>query len=206
MKKIVSLVLAMVFVFGVLGACAEEGFVLRGGIRFGDDEKTIREKETWQPIDGEHVFQYEGNLLDIPCEVTYLYDVNGQMQSVVYFFGKTDENGNLMLDSDKWMNMLAALVTKYGMPCYGEPAKRYQDRIAKDLTASLVSAEGMERTWFETYFNDDHRIWYGRSWLIPNGETSVLINLSISGNTEDNDSVLCTLCYWLYTEAGALSE
>ena len=129
MKRIIGLLLVVCFSIAFsYSSLAEDDrlcdFPLRSGIFFGDDIKTVREKESLGEdgineedraiFDNADMIEFNTyssiDLAGIKAEVIYYFDQNDQLIQLMYFFGSG-------LSGSEYDMLYKSLISKYGQPC-----------------------------------------------------------------------------------------
>lgn len=106
---VVALILTMICSF----ACAEDGFVLRNGIVFGDTIDDIVEKETVLKRTNDNSFKFTGRIAgfdDSECE--FYFDDEGKLESMLYSFDCYSKDTT----TSDYKTLYDSLVRKYGKP------------------------------------------------------------------------------------------
>ena len=94
MKRVTSLVLVCILLFGCLSGAIAEDFQLRNGIQFGDDLETVKSKETLTIQDGStdktNKVWFDGKIAGIEGSVRYDFDEEtGKLIEMLYIFDET---------------------------------------------------------------------------------------------------------------------
>lgn len=205
MKKVTSILIALICLMSTLSAYAETdiGFILRGGICFGDDPQTVGERETWMPINGNHIFKYEGTLAGMPGMVTYWYDKE-QLHQVLYCLGtKYDSDGKTIYATNdvQFREMRNALELKYGLPfCNEQTGDIYTDAKLSSYVQYLTYCTIKGEADFENISGCAARA----AWIFPGSNYNVLIDLRKYEVLQDGQKCyLILLEYCRYTEEDA---
>jgi len=118
MKRVTSLVLVCILLFGCLSGAIAEDFQLRNGIQFGDDLETVKSKETLTIQDGStdktNKVWFDGKIAGIEGSVRYDFDEEtGKLIEMLYIFDETTSKDTV--DSN-YTTLYQSLVRKYGNP------------------------------------------------------------------------------------------
>ena len=207
MKKLISLLLAVIASLSILTAHAESSFTLRNDIHFGEDLQTVVAKETWAPIEGTHFYNYAGELLGLPSMVMYNFkketDSNPQkeLMSAKYCINTVyDEEGKTHYSRESCFSMLClSLKMKYGDPLKNpESVKTLEDDpIIQFYTLWLASAAVKKQADFESISTDNSRA----VWVIPEKGRNVVIEAQEYELIQDGEKCFLTLLsYSAYTD------
>ena len=207
MRKTICILIAVMCLTTVFAAYAETEFILRGGIRFGDDMDTIGSKETWEKNSGFHIFNYKGTLTGIPAMLTYGYDDNHQMISAMYCLNTRydQDGGTIYAENDAAFDeMLGNLRIKYGTVYLNDPdADVYTDIVLNEYTKYLSSSAASGQANFESISECKSRA----AWIVPDGEYYVLIDLrKYEIMQKGNLCYLILLDYCRFTEEEARKQ
>ena len=123
MKRVTSLVLVCILLFGCLSGAIAEDFQLRNGIQFGDDLETVKSKETLTIQDGStdktNKVWFDGKIAGIEGSVRYDFDEEtGKLIEMLYIFDETTSKDTV--DSNYttlYQRILYRLLLQIGVSC-----------------------------------------------------------------------------------------
>lgn len=119
MKKILSMIMAMLLLWSfAISAFAEDEFILRNGIRFGDTKENVRAKETIaiaeEKEDANEIWTIEGIVAGIEkVKIVYIFDEKDKLIEVRW---QLPEKTNSDSSDNDYFKLKKAMTEKYGIP------------------------------------------------------------------------------------------
>ena len=201
MKKIISFFLIILCIILLSSTGIAEDFIIHSGVKFGDTEEEVKQKETLTLIGGLISLKYKGNVAGYDnAYIEYYFDYNNdnKVYDVNYKLANTYDMSYLKEEVlDIFKELEEKLTTKYGRKI-SEKESAY-----KYLKGFYYKANIEELNIFR--YKEDRRIEVN-SWLVKYNNYNVKIDLYCCYDkpdivfNKDRATAECGIEYYIYTD------